>query len=268
MPDIFTLIRNWWKPILLLLLLSLTATGVIVFTKRPEYLSVATAVPASTYSSDKARLFNNNIEQLYTALGTPDDLDLIVGTGKLDTVYLAVTAQFNLQDHYKMGEKGEAAINKAALLLKKNSSVTKSEYGELKVRVWDTDKNLAPQLANAVMKQLQTIHQYLQNAGNEASLQSLVTMKERLVKEREVAPDPETKATIATRLADYDKLISEYQLMLSNKSLALIVVENAKASDWPDRPKRVQWMLGTAVLALLFSLLLAAFLERRKNQKA
>jgi len=135
MPDLFTLIRNWWKPILLLLLLSLTAVGVIVFTKRPEYRSVATAVPASTYSSDKARIFNNNIEQLYTALGTPDDLDLVVGTGKLDTVYLAVTRKFDLQDHYKMEEKGDAAKNKAAVLLKKNSSVTKSEYGELKVSV-------------------------------------------------------------------------------------------------------------------------------------
>ncbi len=268
MPGIFTLIRNWWKPILLLLLLSLTAVGVIVFTKRPEYRSVATAVPASAYRSDKASIFNNNIEQLYTALGTPDDLDLVVGTGKLDTVYLAVTALFNLQDHYKMSEQGDAAKNKAALLLKKNSSVTKSEYGELKVSVWDTDKNLAPQLANAVMKQLQTMHQYLQHAGNEASLQSLTAMKERLVKEMDVATDAESKGTIAGRLAYTDKLIGEYQLILSNKSLALIVVENAKASDWPDRPKRIQWMLGTALLALLFSLLLAAFLESRKNKQA
>ena len=266
MPDLFTLVRNWWKPILLLLLLSLTAVGVIVFTKRPEYRSVATAVPASTYSSDKARIFNNNIEQLYTALGTPDDLDLVVGTGKLDTVYLAVTRQFNLQDHYKMEEKGDAAINKAAFLLKKNCSVTKSEYGELKVSVWDTDKNLAPQLANAVMKQLQTMHQHLQQAGNEASLQSLLSMEQRLIIERESAATDEEKTSIIARLTEYNKLIGEYQLMLNNPSLALIVVEHARASEWPDRPKRTQWMLGTAVLALLFSLLLAAFLESRKKR--
>jgi uncharacterized protein involved in exopolysaccharide biosynthesis len=265
MPDIFSLIRNWWKPILLLLLLSLTTVGVIVFTQRPEYRSVATAVPASTYSSDKGRLFNNNIEQLYTALGTPDDLDLVVGTGKLDTVYLAVTAQFNLQDHYKMEEKGDAAKNKAAVLLKKNSSVTKSEYGELKVSVWDTDKNLAPQLANAVLKQLQTMHQYLQHAGNEASLQSLLAMKEKLSKQRDAAA-AEEKGMLDTKITDYNKLIAEYQLILSHKSPALIVVENARASDWPDRPKRVQWMIGTAILTLLFSLILAAFLESRKKR--
>ena len=267
MPDIITLIKNWWKQILVLLILSTGTVAAVVYIKRPEYMSVASAVPASTYASDKARLFNSNIEQLYTALGTPDDLDLVVGTGKLDTVYLAVTAQFNLQDHYKMGEKGEAAINKAASLLKKNTRVTKSEYGELKVRVWDTDKNLAPQLANAVMKQLQTMHQYLQNAGNESTLLSLVSNKGKLVKEREAAVDPETKAALSLRLADYDKLISEYQLVVNTKALALIVIENAKASDWPDRPKHLQWILATAVLAILFSLLLAALLEKRKNNK-
>lgn len=265
MPDIFTLIKNWWKQILAVLLLSLVTTGVILYSKRPEYLSVATAVPASTYTSDKARLFNSNIEQLYTALGTPDDLDLVVGTGKLDTVYLAVTAQFNLQDHYKMGEKGEAAIGKAASLLKKNSSVTKSEYGELKVRVWDTDRNLAPQLANAVMKQLQSMHQDLRNAGNEATLGSLISGRGRLQKEVDSTVVTDAKAALVTRLTEYDKLIHEYQLILDNKAPALLVVENAKASDWPDRPKRGQWMLATAVLALLFSLLLAALLEKRKT---
>ena len=178
MPDLFTLIRNWWKPTLLLLLLSLITVGVIVFTQRPEYRSVATAVPASSYSSDKARLFNNNIDQLYSAIGTPDDLDLVLGTGKLDTVYLAVTRQFNLQDHYKMDEKGEAAVTKAAVLLKKNSTVTKSEYGELKVSVWDTDKQLAPQLANAELAQLQSIHQHLQQAINASSLASLLSMNQ------------------------------------------------------------------------------------------
>ena len=265
MPDLFTLISNWWKHILLLLLLSLITAGVILFTQRPEYRSVATAVPASTYSADKARMFNSNIEQLYSALGTPDDLDLVVGTGKLDTVYLAVTRQFNLQDHYKMQEKGEAAITKAAVLLKKNCTVTKSEYGELKVSVWDTDKQLAPQLANAVLAQLQLIHQYLQHVGNEASLQSLLAMKEQLSRQRDSAAE---KIIPDAKLSDYNTLIAEYQLILSHKSPALIVVESARASEWPDRPKRTQWMLGTAVLALLFSLLLAAFLESRKNKHA
>ena len=267
MPDLFTLFRNWWKPILLVLVLSLATTGVIVFTQRPEYRSVATAAPANTYTADKAKIFNNNIDQLYSALGTPDDLDLVVGTGKLDTVYLAVTRRFNLQDHYKVEEQGEAAITKAAYLLKKNCTVVKSEYGELKVSVWDTDKQLAPQLANAVLAQLQSIHQHLQQAGNEASLSGVKSMKAMISRQLDSAT-VEQQLTLKTKLADYDRLIGEYELVLNHPTPALLVVESARVSEWPDRPKRVLWMLGTGVLALLFGLLIAAVLESRKSRKA
>jgi hypothetical protein len=144
MPDIATLVKRWWKQIFFTVLLSLLAVGVITFMKPRQYLSVATAVPASSYTSDKSRIFSENIEALYSALGDPDDLDRVLGTAKLDTVYLAVADQFNLFDHYKVKEKGDAARSKSASLLKKNTVVMKSEYGDLKVKVWDTDKNLAP----------------------------------------------------------------------------------------------------------------------------
>ena len=119
MPDIFYLITKWWKQILLIVLLSAIIAGVIVFIKPLKYLSVATAVPANTLASDKARIFNDNIEALYSTLGSSDDLDIVIGTGQLDTLYLAVTDQFNLYDHYKIsGEKDPR--RKAALFLKKN----------------------------------------------------------------------------------------------------------------------------------------------------
>jgi hypothetical protein len=97
--------------------LSLLIVGIIVFLKPSQYLSIATAVPASSYSTDKSKIFNENIEALYSELGNPDDLDMIIGTAKLDTVYLAVTDQFNLFDHYKIPAKDETARHKAAKLL-------------------------------------------------------------------------------------------------------------------------------------------------------
>ena len=107
MPDIFDLSKRWWKQILAVIIASLLVVGTVTYLKPKKYLSVATALPASSFASDKSKIFNENIQALYSALGTPDDLDMIVGTAKLDTVYLAVTDQFNLFDHYRMKEKGE-----------------------------------------------------------------------------------------------------------------------------------------------------------------
>ena len=66
------------------------------------------------------------------------------------------------------------------------------------------------------------------------------------------------------RAIQYEKLISEYQLMVDSKPPALIIVEKAKASSYPDRPRRLQIMTATAILSFLFSLLAVVYLERRK----
>src|SRR5438046_1655728 len=145
MPDIFYLMSKWWKQMLAVVVISLVAASVILFLQPRQYLSVTTAVPANALSADKAKIINSKIELLYSNIGTPDDLDMILGTARLDTVYLAVTDQFNLFDHYKISDSKNMRTN-AARLLKKYSRVMKSEYGELQVKVWDTDKDLAPQL--------------------------------------------------------------------------------------------------------------------------
>lgn len=249
---------------LAVIILSVLTVGIITYLKPKKYLSVATAVPASSFASDKAKIFNKNIEALYAALGTPDDLDMIVGTANLDTVYTAVASQFNLFDHYKMKEKGDAAIAKAASLLKANSAVMKSEYGELKVKVWDTDKNLAPQLANAIMDVLRSIHQDLQSAGNNATLEGLLKAKQKIQDRVDTIP-PSQQPELLERISEYEKLIGEYQLMVDSKPPVLIVVEQAKASNWPDKPQRMKIIIATAILSFLFSLLVALALEGRKK---
>jgi len=265
MPDIPDLFKHWWKQMLAVIITSMLVVGTVSYLKPKKFLSVATAVPASSFAADRSKIFNENIQALYSALGTPDDLDMIVGTARLDTVYLAVTDQFNLFDHYKMQEKGEAARNKAASLLKKNTKVMKSEYGELKVKTWDTDKNLAPQLANAIMEKLKAIHQDLQSAGNMATLQGLVSRKEKLQQMADSTTNSvENSNQQKEQISQYEKLIGEYQLMVDTKPPVLITVEKAKAAAWPDQPKTVQLLVATAVLAFIFSLLAALVLERKK----
>ena len=263
MPDIFDLTVRWWKQMLAIVILSLLAVGIITWLKPRQYLSVATAVPANSFASDRSKIFNQNIEALYSTLGTTDDLDMILGTAKLDTVFLAVTDEFNLFDHYKMSEKGNAARIKAAYMLRDNTKVIKTEYGELKVKVWDTDNNLAPQLANSIMNQLQSIHRNLQSAGNEATLAALKSGRDKL---KTGIDSTKTDATVLKeQVMQYEKLIGEYQLMVDSKPPVLVIVEPARLSNWPDKPKRMQIMIATGVLSLLFAWMAALILERRKT---
>jgi len=141
MPDLFDLIWRWRRQILLLILTTLIITTAIVFLVPKKYLSTATALPASPYATDKTSVFSQNLQTLYSTLGLPDDLDKMVGTAHLDTVYRFVVAQLDLTDHFGLRKTDANAISTAGSILKKHTRVIKSDYGELKVNVWDVDRD-------------------------------------------------------------------------------------------------------------------------------
>ncbi|MER3465000.1 MAG: hypothetical protein C4329_11900, partial [Chitinophagaceae bacterium] len=138
MPDLLTVFSKRWETILTITIAAVLLTTVALLFVPDRYLATVTALPANSVTVDKARFFNNNIQALYSEIGTPDDLDRIVGSGKLDTIYKAAAKEINLENYYHSGN-----ITNAAAKLKENTKITKSEYGELKIRVWDKDANIA-----------------------------------------------------------------------------------------------------------------------------
>jgi len=262
---------------LAVIVISLLAAATIIFLQPRQYLSVTTAVPANSLSADKAKIFNSNIEALYPNIGLPDDLDMILGTARLDTVYLAVTDQFNLFDHYKTST-GRNIRTESARLLKKYTRVMRSEYGELQVKVWDTDKDLAPQLANAIMTKLESIHNVLQNENNLQALQSLqlgikkiqtdidsINLLHNIILTEQAEESYSIhRKVLLSQLEEYQKLAGEYQLLTNTGSQVLLVVEKARPATRPDKPDWIKTIVATAFLSLIFALLAALVMEKRK----
>ena len=267
MPDIFYLISKWWKQMFILVLLSLIIVGAITFLKPRQYLSVVTALPVNSALTDKGSIFNENIEALYPALGTSDELDRMVGTGQLDTIYLAVTDKFNLFDHYKIAGSSFGSRLKAARILKHYSKIYKSGHEELKIKVWDTDRNLAPQLANALFDELQSIYQHIQNSNNISILNTLrsARQKDSLQPGNLTTGNPEQ--IHSKRTEEYEKLINEYQLMVDARPPALIIVEKAQPALGADRPKKLNILIATFLASFIFSILLSLLLERKNTSK-
>lgn len=262
MPDLVDLFVRWWKKILFIVIASLLLAAIVVLKKSKKYLSVATAVPASTFASDKGKIFNENIQELYSTLGTPDDLDVVSGLGTLDTLYLTICDKLSLPQYYHTN--GTASRQDAADRLKKNSKVYKSEYGNLKVKVWDKEKDMAAKMANELMSQLQKMFQQIQSAGNIAILDGLLTKKKEMLNKVDslnLAPDEGR----TSQMLQYDKLINEYQLMVENKPPALIIVENARPAQYYDQPKILLTLVATAVLSFLFALLTAIVIDIKKT---
>lgn len=283
MPDLLLIVEKRWKMILGITFLATVVALIFVLLSPKEYLSVATALPANSLTADKARVFNSNIEALYSDFGAPDELDKIEGTAMLDTIFFAASKEFQLPTHYSINSIDEG-VYKAAMKLKKNTRINRSSYGELKVKVWDGDRNEAAHLANFLMKQLQEIHQHLQNQSNVLLLQKL--QEEYALKQNEYMQlsDSVGKGVISTnsvsgkkgiirtkmaalneQLQQYEKTIGEYQLAIRSNLPVLLIVENARPPFRSDKPKVLQTLMFTFFGALLFSYLLALLVEGRKS---
>lgn len=279
MPDLFDLFFRWWKQIFSLVIMAVVATAAIVFFIPKKYLGVATALPAPAYAADKAGVFGQNMQELYSALGSPDDLDKVLGTAHLDTVYKAVAGHLNLGEHYSI-EKDDASVQKAAGLLKKRTRVIKTDYGELQVKVWDVDRNLAASMANAIMEKLQQIHQDVQTANNtlmfskirdeyaekKADYQKLVDSLQHTNAGTAELLNVQ-KTSVLQQMQEYEKLLNQYKLMVDAKPQALIIVERASPALKADEPKILQTIIAAAVLSFFFAVLAALVLERRRMMR-
>lgn len=293
MPDIIAILTKRGR-LIFLLTLAATILALLVSLLRPkEYLATATAIPSNSALSDKARLFNNNIEALYPELGSPDELDRVEGTAKLDTIFLAVVDSFGLA----ATEDGNRY--KAATALKKSSDIRRSAYGELKISVWNADAAMAANLANALLMKLNAAHQQVQSRNNTLILQTLKT--NLLAKQKEMDslqadrvafetdPSPYTvdslKASfrhpgqrtltsitqtstypeaLQNQINQHQEMIGKYELAVATSPQLLVPVEHARPALSPDKPKVLQTVLLAFGASLLFSFLLAILLESRR----
>jgi uncharacterized protein involved in exopolysaccharide biosynthesis len=278
MPDIFLLIANRWKQMLLFVLLAVLIAGTIVMLKGRLYLSTATALPSSSFNADKSRIFNENIQTLYSDFGVPDDLDKIVGTAQLDTIYSPVVDQFNLINHYQLPATDVNAKQKAVWQLKERSKVMKSDYGELKVKVWDGNKEMAASMANGIMENLQKFHGILQSANNKNVLMGLKVSIDKLkpaidsinlllsgvsIPAGNADVYSARQKVLLNQYEQYQKLITQYDMMITANPEALLWVEKAKPALRADKPKKVVTIVVTAFISFLFALLLALVLEKK-----
>ena len=300
MPDIISVLARRGKLIFILTAVATILALIISLLRPKEYLAVATALPANSLAADKARIFNPNIESLYPELGTPDELDRIEGTAKLDTIYIAIADSFDLVSHYGVDKSTTDVVYKAAQALKKNTDIRRSAYGELKISVWDGEPTIAAQLANALFYKLNAIHQHIQNANNAVVLQRLgqglaakqqeldsietnvIAFQKNSINSHELdrvsIPDSgrvnaglkfsqiaSRSSALQQQIKEYGNIISQYELAVNTNPQVLIAVENARPSIWPDKPKTTQTVLFAFGASLIFSFLLALLVESRKR---
>jgi uncharacterized protein involved in exopolysaccharide biosynthesis len=76
------------------------------------------------------------------------------------------------------------------------------------------------------------------------------------------------KSALLQQIEEFEKLASQYKLMIDAKPQALIIIEKATPAIAPDQPKPLLAITAAVILSFLFGILTALILDSRKSAEA
>ena len=273
--------QRQWKIITLFVAVSLAVASILLLFLPKQYEATAVATAGNPLLSDKAYLFNPNINQLYSNYGNTDDLDRLYGIANLDTTYKVIVDSFNLVDYYKStGANNPIRRRNAVFSLRKDVEVQKNEVNQLTVSVWNKNPALAANIANTIINVVQQItaaglkKSYEQSLlVIDSTLAGLVSKYGALVGsgtnaagqqvDRDVALLDAEKTTLLEQIKQYQKTYSEIDLASKNIQPALIVLQTASPTAKAGKPRVFAWLFGVLVASFSFGLLAVLLYDRK-----
>lgn len=264
--ELSAVILNRWKFILVFTIGSIVLTaGALVFIP-PKYTAISKILPGNAVLADKARLFNADLQHLYSFFGTGDDLDRLMSMTSMDTSLKQVIRQFHLIDYYQVKDKDPGMLMyKTIRRFKKDLALVKTVNNELELTCAHTNKDTAAAIVNFMVEQtaakMQSIwkQQYAKiGAALDSSLANLTIQYNTLAANtNNTDAIAKTKmSALLTQIEQFNKLSIETQMAANTTPAAIIILEKATPPakiSWPD--KSVVLPIA-ALLGCLFSILL------------
>lgn len=278
MAETASILQNKWRNILLFTLLTAAVATITVFLMPKQYRSAAKLISANPQLADKSRLFNENIQSLYSYFGSGDDLDRIMGIALLDTSLKQLVKDFNLINYYKLNNDTEPLLQRKAILqLRDDLLVQRTEEGQLKISCWTKDPALSAGIVNALVKIIETKLENIWQSNYRSTKEQLnlsITQTETSYKQLydslSKAQDVQTlliqkhMETLLEQLTQYRKTAAAIQLIGATAPAALYVLEPAVPAAKAERPDKPAIILAATIAGFLFSLL-AALISNRKQ---
>jgi uncharacterized protein involved in exopolysaccharide biosynthesis len=279
--DIITVIKQQLKQIVLFVFVSLVVTIIILFLIPKYYKSAAIVVAANPALADKARLFNNNIQGLYSNFGSGDDLDRIDGLANLDTTFKLVVDEFKLADYYKLKDADIALRRRKAVLnLREDINLQKTDLNQFKIIVTTKHKQLSANIANRMVTIVQQMEESIWQKNYQTSLDKInvsindlekeVTSINEFLRHAEITADAALTYTnkreaLLQQLKQYYTAANEFKLAISNNAPALYIIENATPAAKHDKPKKPDVLIAALIISFVFGCLIALLYSRKRN---
>lgn len=275
--DTVAVLQKRWKTILWFVIVTVVVSAVTVFLVPKYYKSGSLLVSANPALADKARMFNNQIQGLYSYFGSGDDLDRINAVADMDTTYQQLVDEFDLIGYYQLKDDSLALLRRNAMLhLRKDLTIQKTEQAQLKIICWTKDKELSSKLVNRMVAIVQETETAIWQKNYQQSVEQLNQSITHREAEYQLLSDSISKTsggkhelgmaklqTLLEQIKQYRKTSDEFALAAATRPAAFYVMENAVPAAKAERPDKLGIILASLIAGFIFSCLLMLVSDRK-----
>jgi len=245
------------------------AASIFLFFVTPQYESSTTLLAGNSQLTDKARLFNPQIKDLYSSFGSGDDLDRILSIAEMDTTLKQVITKCNLQFWLNDGvDSFPITSSKALKKIRNKIHFKKTTTNQLIISCATDDKYLSAKIVNSLVEITEASMQSVINSNYQMVTQKLDSTVIQLKNQYTILANNKPtdlyairlniaeSETILNQIDQTTKASQEIKLAMVTLPNFIKVVENATPAtenSWPDKPLI---FLIAAIAGLLFSSIL------------
>ncbi len=266
LAELTTALYNRWKFILVFTTASVIIAAGTIFFITPKYTATTKLLPGNTVLADKARLFNNEIQHLYSFFGSGDDLDRLMSMASMDTSIKQVIQAFDLINYYQIKESDAGMeMYKSIRAFKKDLTLVKTVNNELDISYAHQSKDTAAAIVNFMTEQLaakmKTIwQQQYEKIGQQLdSSIAVISSEYKDLANNATSNDVITKTkmgALLNQLEQFNKMSIETKMAVATTPEALIVLEKAGIPAKISWPNKAIVLPLAALLGLIFSVCL------------
>ena len=220
--NIVVFLYKWRKPLFIVIIVALIGSWFfsLPWFITPKYKSTVVMFPASTNSVSKALLIEQRqVGQDIMSFGEDEQAEQMMQILNSNKIRDRVTKQFNLMEHYGIDSTARYKYSWLFNEYERNISFRRTPFMAVQIIVFDTDPQLAADIANTIAALLDSIKNEMQH---ERAIQGLTVVEtEHEALQQEVN-------TIVDSLVALGKLgvnDVEYQSQVFNQQMAIAIME-------------------------------------------
>ncbi len=234
---------KWRKTIILVCLVTAVLSLIVSFLIKPKFKSTAIVYAPRTNSVAKILLNEENYNErldmkAYAEAEGTEQMMQILNSREIKDILIQ---KFDLYAHYGIGEKEAHRQTKIYKYLKSDIDIKRTQYGAISVTVTNNDPQLAADMANEIIAQLDTVKNKIEQERTRAAYELLQRQLE--VVDAEVQRiDDSIKIVMENGVFDFqtqsERVMQQYAIAVSQGNSAgmkRLEAEMEKLSTWGPR---------------------------------